>query len=97
MSWRPRQSARVRWEYEMAKVAIKRQQLEDILLEKLRAVPYCEGASNVSVHPLADVSVEINWTVSNFNAGTSSIDACAAALRTIERELQELYTLSSEE
>ena len=77
----------------MAKVAIKPQDLEAILLEKLRSAPYCEGATNVTVHPLADTAVETNWTVANFNPGTSSVDSCAAALRKIERDLQEVYTL----
>jgi hypothetical protein len=34
----------------MAKVPIKRQDLEAIALEKLRRMPHCEGATNVSVH-----------------------------------------------
>ncbi len=77
----------------MARVAVNHQDLEAILLEKLRSVPYCEGATNVTVHPLADTAVETNWTIANFNPGTSGIDSCAAALRKIERDLQEVYTL----
>ena len=87
--------------FEVAKIVITRQDLEAILLEKLRSVPYCEGATNVTVYPLADQAVmpwdvEINWTVANFNAGTSVVDACAAALRSIERDLQEVFTLANE-
>ena len=77
----------------MAKLAIKPQDLEVILLEKLRSVPYCEWATNVTVHPLADTAVDTNWTIANFNPGTSGIDSCAAALGKIVRDLQEVYTL----
>ena len=80
-------------ENELAKLTIKPQDLEVILLEKLRSVPYCEGATNVTVHPLADTAVDTNWTIANFNPGTSGIDSCAAALRKIERDLQQVYTL----
>jgi len=80
-------------ENELAKLAIKPQDLEVILLEKLRSVPYCEWATNVTVHPLADTAVDTNWTIVNFNPGTSGIDSCAAALRKIERDLQQVYTL----
>jgi hypothetical protein len=80
----------------MAKVAIKRQDLEVIVLEKLRRMPHCEGATNVTVHPLADPAVQTNWTIANFNPGTSGIESCAAALEKIERDLQEVYTVSTE-
>jgi len=83
-------------ENELAKLAIKPQDLEVILLEKLRSVPYCEGATIVTVHPLADTAVDTNWTIANFNPGTSGIDSCAAALRKIERDLQQVYTLRRE-
>jgi hypothetical protein len=69
----------------LAKLAIKPQDLE--------AISYCEGATNVTVHPLADTAVDTNWTIANFNPGTSGIDSCAAALRKIERDLQQVYTL----
>jgi hypothetical protein len=76
----------------MAKVPIKRQDLEAIALEKLREMPHCEGATNVSVHPLADQAVPTNWTIANFNPGTSGIESCAAALEKIEQDLQEVYS-----
>ena len=80
----------------MPKVAINHQDLEAIALEKLRNAPHCEGATNVTVHALADPAAQTNWTIANFNPGTSGRDSCAAALQKIQRDLQEIYTLSTE-
>jgi hypothetical protein len=47
----------------------------------------------VTVHSLADTALDTNWTIVNFNPGTSGIDSCATTLRKIERDLQQVYTL----
>src|SRR5438445_12388420 len=80
-------------ENELAKLAIKPQDLEVILLEKLRSVPYSECRTSVTVDPRADTAVDTNWTSVNFNPRTSGIDSGAGALRKIERDLHQLYSL----
>src|SRR5260370_39478363 len=71
-------------ENELAKLPIKPQDLEVILLEKLRSVPYCEWSTNLTAHPLADTAGDTNWPIVNFNPGTSRIDGGAAAVRNME-------------
>jgi hypothetical protein len=80
----------------MAKMLKTQAELEAILLTELRRVEHCEGATMVSIYRLSDEKADANWTIANFNPGTSGTDSCERALNEIERRLQRLYDLAPE-
>jgi hypothetical protein len=72
----------------MAKVLTTQAELEAILLSELRRVEHCEGATMVSTYRMSDEKVDANWSVANFNPGTSGTESCQRALV----EIEELYS-----
>jgi hypothetical protein len=80
----------------MAKMSKTQAELEAILLSELRGAEHCEGATMVSIYRLSDKKGDANWTVANFNPGTSGTESCQQALIEIERRLQRLYDLAPE-
>jgi hypothetical protein len=72
----------------------KRSELQSMVLEELRKVPHCEGATSVTVVGLNDARVAETWTVSNFNAGQADQGSCEEALWRIVPRLQQKFDIA---
>ena len=85
----------------MGKERKTREELEEMILAELAAVPECHGVRHVSVVALREAypvegtpDVYCNWERSDFiNFGEAESPKCMEALRTIMRRLQALYDL----
>jgi hypothetical protein len=78
----------------MAKIVKSREELEDLVLNELRSVRYCEDAANVMVVGLADDRINTTWSVSSFNPGTSETESIEQALWAIVSRLQEQFDIA---
>jgi hypothetical protein len=74
----------------------KRSELQSMVLEELRKVPHCDGATSVTVVGLNDARVAETWTVSNFNAGQADQGSCEEALWRIVPRLQQKFDIADE-
>jgi hypothetical protein len=74
----------------------KRSELQSMVLEELRKVPHCDGATSVTVVGLNDARVAETWTVSNFNAGQADQGSCEEALWKIVPRLQQKFDIADD-
>ena len=68
-------------------------EIQDMVTTELRRFANCEEAWGVVVVGLDAEITGATWTVSRFNQGESSADACDRALQVIVPHYQQLYDL----
>jgi hypothetical protein len=76
----------------MANRRISRGALEQLVLERLKAAPGCNGARSVVVVMRSEGDTPSNWRVGMFDSGTASSEACRRALASIENRLANDFT-----
>jgi hypothetical protein len=80
---------------DVSRIQVPRSKLEAILLEFLRAYPWCKEATGVSVRRLmSDLENGANWTVETFNPGRSLRKRCDTAMKLILPVVQNHFSLS---
>jgi len=67
----------------MDKLPVTKEEIEQLLIAKLKTFPNCRQALQIVVIPIEDYANPATWTVSRFNHGKSDGDACDRALQHI--------------
>ena len=75
----------------MAARTISRDALQELLLEKLKAMPGCSGAQSIVIDKQTAAGAPSNWQVGVFDSGTSPTETCRKALAGIESCLASVY------
>lgn len=81
----------------MERIVKDRTELEAILLGFLRSRPNCAEARKVLVEPVAAPLNGANWTVTAFDPGAASAEACEGAMQVIVPLVQEHFDLAAGE
>jgi hypothetical protein len=53
----------------MAKEIVTREQLAEMILQKLRRQPECARVNSLGIYGLREKTNNCNWSISSFNAG----------------------------
>jgi hypothetical protein len=77
----------------MASPRISRGALQQLVFERLKAAPGCEGAGSVVIVTRVDNNASSTWKVGVFDSGTSATDACRKAIAAIEACLAGRHTV----
>lgn len=78
----------------MERILKNRAELEAILLGFLRSRPNCAEALKVVIEPVETPLNGANWTVTAFDPGPASADACEDAMQLLVPLVQEHFDLA---